>query len=145
CLWNGVLNVLVFSGAGAFLLLNRGDSASHIAASDVVAGVAFGLCATQLYLAIAECAWPSTHEERFRSWRALTHIDQVTLARFEGELAAQAGLARSRRRVAVAADVGLIATGGALLALALTSDLDRRTQETIGLSGGAALLLGVTS
>jgi hypothetical protein len=84
----------------------------------------------------------TTDQERFERWqreRALAVPDQLAIARYEGELRAEAAIARQIRMMNGVAFIGTAAAGLGVFALAVTAQL-QGDARTAGWFWGAALL-----
>jgi hypothetical protein len=101
-----------------------------LGSASVVAGI-YALSAT------------TTDEERYARWRALNAVDERTLARFEGELAAEAQLCRRLRIAQGVASIGVAVGGAAILAITPFTKLRSDAAEIAYLLGGTYVLLGV--
>jgi hypothetical protein len=97
---------------------------------------------------------PDLDQERVARWRALGNVDAVTLARFEGELAAQAAFARTLRLMGAVNGFGMAAGGALTLGLTPLSKLHGNAATfayiastvfvVFGLWDGISGLVGVT-
>jgi uncharacterized membrane protein len=145
---SGVVNTVsvAFFGLIGVAALARDDieDTSSARISRNIAGATFlGISAGYVYGAITDFAWKSTAEERLASWRQFGgNIDARTLARFEGELAAEAALARKAQLYSLGSSIGLAATGGLLLALVPATDLSGGDRTFSYVVGGGLFVIG---
>lgn len=80
---------------------------------------------------------------RFRSERSGHAWDRIALSRFEGELAAEAAIARYVRVLGAVQSIGVAAGGAGGVAIAIAVDeLENRARVLAGVLGGAYLVLG---
>jgi hypothetical protein len=102
-----------------------------------VSGAAWAAGASLVAIALYRILTHSPGEERLARWSALRHggkLDVFEFARFEGELAAEAQLARFNRSLSAVGSFGLLAAGGGLIALGASDEL--------GDDGSDAYILG---
>jgi hypothetical protein len=88
----------------------------------------------------------TTDQERLSRWhkeRALAGPDAITLARYEGELRAEAAIARQIRTLDGVAFIGTASAGAGVLALAITAQFTGSARTAAWFWGGALFVTGV--
>jgi hypothetical protein len=110
----GLLLGGVSIAGGMFVAFER--DASNDLARGVSGGILIGVGTIYVTSAIYSfTAPPTTDELRYARWHALRSVDDPTLARFEGELAAEAAVGRQLRLRSGVESIGLAAGGAVLL------------------------------
>jgi len=132
-------------GLGTWVLVAHADSDEDD--SSVGAGV-LAIAMGGAWLALAVHGWfaPSTDELRLDRWRALRArelIDDRALARFEGELAAEAEIARLIRTGKGVAYIGVAAAGAGVIALAAADQVASGSRGLAYLEGGMLVAFGL--
>jgi hypothetical protein len=102
-----------------------------------------GLGAGMFAGAIVTLARPQIDAERYARWQTLRTLDALTLARFEGELAAGAASAHQRRIYGSMASFGLALGGAAVLSLTPLTRLKDGAAELAYALGAAYAVVGV--
>lgn len=115
------------------------DEGSSVLGTGIVAGLSVGLLAQ----GVLSLALDSAEEARFQRWQAVSVVDAVELARFEGELAASASAARVSRLQGSALWLGAAGGGVALLVLTPFAHLSSSGRTATYITGGAVLALGI--
>lgn len=129
-------------GAGTMVALDR--DAPNSVERGLVAGLFFGAGAASLAGAIHSFAYARTSDEqRYARWRLLPYVDAVTLARFEGELAAEAAVGRQRRLAAGAGYIGLAAGGALVLGITPLSRMHGDAANVAYIVGAVDVVIGV--
>lgn len=108
-----------------------------------LAGVLFGVAASEIGAGIIAASTRETDEARYARWRALRSVDDVALARFEGELAMEAEFNRRALVGRIASSIGLAVGAGAIIGLTPTAKLDHEWAVLSYALGGAELALGI--
>src|SRR5262249_49809670 len=88
----------------------------------------------------------TTDQERLARWRkerAVAPPDAIALARYEGELSAEAAIARQIRTLNGVAFIGTASAGAGVLALAITEQFTGSARTTAWFWGGALVVTGV--
>jgi len=132
-------------GLGTWVLVAHADANEDD--SSVVVGVV-ALTIGGVLLASAVHGWfaRSTDElrlERWRTVRAKGLIDDRALARFEGELAAEAEFARWTRTLTGVSYIGMAAGGAAVIGLAATDQVPHGSSGLAYLEGGLLVAVGI--
>jgi hypothetical protein len=146
--WGGVGSLLlggVVIAAGVLVAVNDdaswGEGGGRAALSGVALASGAGMVGSAIYGWLSE----TPAEERLARWLELRRgerLDSLEFGRFEGELAAEAELARSQRRSGAAAALGLVAGGGALIGFAASSALEGDSESAGYTVGAVAAILG---
>ena len=92
-----------------------------------VSGAAWAAGASMIVAGLYRLLTQTPAEDRLERWAELRRsgkLDVFEFARFEGELAVEAELARFNRRLAAYGSFGLVGAGGGLIALGASSELD---------------------
>jgi hypothetical protein len=128
---------------GVSLALRRPDQGTNNWPWIATTAISLGLGAANILGAVNSLTLESIAEDRYAHWSALTEIDDVTIGRFEGELAAQAATGR-RLRISTGFSSIALAMGGAAV-LVLTPTVELTTHGRIGsyAAGGAILAYGI--
>lgn len=131
----GVLGA-IYGVAGAVVLGASSETQSARAGRNLVAASLLGVGAGYFYAALTNMS-PTTDELRFERWRlAAGNIDEVTLARFESELATEARLASWFQLRSAGTSIGAGTVGALLIAFSAASDLDRGDRTVLYVIGG---------
>jgi hypothetical protein len=146
--WGGVGSVLlggVVIAAGVLVAVEDdaswGEGGGRAALSGVALATGAGMVAAAIYRWVAD----TPAEERLARWlelRRSARVDSLELGRFEGELAAEAELARAQRRLGAAGALGLVAGGGTLIGFAASSALEGDSKSAGIAVGAIAAALG---
>lgn len=129
-------------GAGAFVVFEK--DASNGMARGAVGSLFFGFGAASLAGAVHSFAYARTSDElRYERWRSLTSVDAVTLAHFEGELAAEAAIGRQRRLANGAGFIGLAAGGALVLGITPISRMHGDAANVAYVIGAFDVVVGV--
>jgi hypothetical protein len=86
---------------------------------------------------------PTTDQLRYARWRALPSVDAVTLARFEGELAAEAAVGRQVRIMSGVSSIGIAAGGAAIVGITPLSRMQGDAVAVAYVFGATYALLGL--
>jgi hypothetical protein len=132
-------------GLGTWVLVGHADSDED--ASSVAAG-SLAIAMGGAWLALAVRGWfaRSTDQLRLERWRALRArglIDDRALARFEGELAAEAEVARWIRTGTGVAYIGVAAAGAGMIGLAAADQVPSASSGLAYFEGGLLVALGL--
>jgi hypothetical protein len=140
----GVLYFAVGGVSAAVGLWLGSDDASEGREERVVAlAILESLAAIELTKSVYQLAFADRRESlRYERWRALPAVDALTLARFEGELQAEAAIDRQYRIESGFGNIGLAAGGVALLAITPFTHAGRDAAATYVI-GGINVVLGV--
>jgi hypothetical protein len=141
----GGIGAIVLGGldiAGGCLVAFRGTPSDHWE-RPALAAVMLGSGVGMLAGAISLLANPSSDETRYARWRAFAHIDALTLAHFEGELAADAASAHTSRLVDGTYYLGVAAGGALTLALTPLAKFEGSARSVSYALGGIGLAVGV--
>jgi hypothetical protein len=146
--WGGVGSVLlggVVIAAGVLVAVEDdaswGEGGGRAALSGVALATGAGMVATAIYRWLSD----TPAEERLARWlelRRSARLESLELGRFEGELAAEAELARAQRRLGAAGALGLVAGGGTLIGFAASSALEGDSKSAGITVGAIAVALG---
>jgi hypothetical protein len=85
----------------------------------------------------------SSDEERYARWHAYAHIDELILARFEGELAADAASSREQRTLDGIYYSGIAAGGALTIVLTPLAKYEGRARGLSYAVGGIGLAIGL--
>lgn len=146
--WGGVGSVLlggVVIAAGVLVAVDDDASWGRGGGRAALSGVALATGAGMVAAAIYRWVANTPGEERLARWlelRRSSRLDSLEFGRFEGELAAEAELARSQRHLGAAGALGLVAGGGTLIGLAASSALEGDSQSAGYTVGTIAAILG---
>lgn len=88
-------------------------------------------------------AGPDPDKERIARWRALGQVDAITLARFEGELAAEAAVAHTLRLMGAVNGFGLAAGGAVTLGLTPISKLHGNAATFAYIASAVFMVVGL--
>jgi hypothetical protein len=140
----GFIETGVIAAGATVMLVGEPNTGNELNWQRVtLTGILLGIAAGTLTDAIVNLAKTTTDEDRLARWRALPRVDDVALARFEGELAAEAAWSRSGRIEGGVFSIGLALAGGAMIALTPTAEL-RQQEATLSYVMGTTLLAGMT-
>lgn len=133
---------LGFIGGALVSRLGRDDKGVNGVGS-LFSGLVLGTSAGYLYGAVANIAFISAAEERYRRWQAVQTPDELTVARFESELAAEAQVARRTRFIQAGGSLGIASVGIATVALTATQNLTDSGRTGLYIYGTVMLALGI--
>jgi len=147
--WTAISNLVVgglLVGFGAWVLVDHADAGADD--SSVVAGVLAGamggaLLASSVHAVVGRRTTDQLRVERWRTLRAKGLLDDRALARFEGELAAEAEFARWSRTATGVLYIGVGAAGAGVIALAAADQVPHGSRGLAYLEGGLLIALGL--
>jgi uncharacterized membrane protein len=147
--WGAVANVVTgsaWAALGAWVLIAHSD-ADEDPSSIEVGTVALATGGSLLIAGVYGLAAPPTADrrrlERWNALRAQGLIDAEELARFEGELAAEAEVARRSRVVSGVSHIGAATGGAAVIALAAAGQVADGSRWFAYVMGGSMVAVGV--
>lgn len=135
----------LFLGGGALILTDndrQGGRSAQNWREIAGASIFFGIGAGSALAAIHNLSSESTDEERYARWHSLRTVDEVAIARFEGELAAQAALAHQERIYMGIGAIALSTSGAVLLMLTPSARITQEARVVSYIGGGLVVLLG---
>lgn len=142
-----VLTAGITVTGGVLILTDKGEdkgSFSRIA----LATLMFVYGGSNVASAIGVLTLPTTDEDRYQRWRTLMSsgsIDELTLAHFEGELAAQAEAAHRARMLSGIEWIGAAVGGSTWIALAASGDLSKSVRISSYIGGGLLVAISAWS
>jgi hypothetical protein len=147
--WGAIANVVfgsAWAALGAWVLIAHNDAdedPSSIEVGTVTLATGGSLLAAGLYgLGVP----PTTDRRRLERWNTLRGqgtLDAIELARFEGELAAEADAARRSRVVSGVSHIGAATGGAAVIALAAAGQVAEGSRWFAYVMGGSMVAVGV--
>jgi hypothetical protein len=146
--WGVLSNFLAATasiGLGTWVMVAHADS-DEDDSSVAVGSLAITMGGAWLALAVHGWVAPSTDQLRLERWRALRErglIDDRALARFEGELAAEAEIARWIRTGTGVAYIGMAAAGAGVIGLAAADHVPSGSSGLAYLEGGLLVAVGL--
>jgi hypothetical protein len=147
--WSAVSNFIaggLLVGYGTWVLVEHAATDEDDSSALAAGGFALSIGGMSLALAVHALFARSTDDLRLERWRVLRAkglIDDRALARFEGELAAEAQVTRWTRTVTGVAYIGVAASGAAMIALAAAGKVPSGLRDFAYIEGGFLVALGV--